>query len=209
MFKEWGCFVVKGITNAQKDVSDLATKGELAQKADQSALEATNTEVGKKANQSDLATKANQSDLTALQTVVEGKADDSSLIPKANGTSGQVWTSNGDGTGAWQAPTSSDDDWVVYKGKISDLIKKRTFIIEYHLYINYRDYSVCTIVPKWATASIFYGVVSVANSHTSSEFCYIQGSKVYDLAGEEITIQNTSEDEISGSWSQYRLWVKG
>lgn len=191
---------MKGMTNAQKDVSDLATKGELALKADQSALEATNTEVDK---------KANQSDLTALQTTVAGKADDSNLIPKANGTSGQVWTSNGDGTGAWQAPTSSDDDWVVYKGKISDLIKKRTFIIEYHLYINYRDYSVCTIVPKWATASMYYGVVSVANPHTSGEFCCIQGSKVYDLAGEEITIQDTSEDELSGSWSQYRLWVKG
>ena len=50
---------MKGITNAQKDVSDLATKGELAQKADQSALEA----------------KANQSDLTALQTAVTGKQD--------------------------------------------------------------------------------------------------------------------------------------
>ena len=191
---------MKGITNAQKDVSDLATKSELAQKADQRALDATNTEVGK---------KANQSDLTALQTTVAGKADDSDLIPKANGTSGQVWTSNGDGTGAWQAPTSSDDDWVVYKGKISDLIKKQTFIIEYHIYVNYRDCSVCTIVPKWATSSIYYGIVSVANSHTSGEFCYIQGSKVYDLDGEEITTQNTSEGEISGSWSQYRLWVKG
>ena len=57
---------MKGITNAQKDISDLATKSELAQKADQSALEATNTEVGK---------KANQSDLTALQTTMAGKQD--------------------------------------------------------------------------------------------------------------------------------------
>lgn len=57
---------MKGITNAQKDVSNLATKGELAQKADQSALDSTNTEVAK---------KANQSDLTALQTTVEGKQD--------------------------------------------------------------------------------------------------------------------------------------
>jgi len=57
---------MKGMTNAQKDVSNLATKTELSAKADQSALEATNTEVGK---------KANQSDLTALQTTVEGKQD--------------------------------------------------------------------------------------------------------------------------------------
>lgn len=57
---------MKGMTNAQKDVSDLATKGELTQKADQSALDSTNTEVAK---------KANQSDLTALQTTVEGKQD--------------------------------------------------------------------------------------------------------------------------------------
>lgn len=57
---------MKGMTNAQKDVSALATKGELAQKADQSALDSTNTEVAK---------KANQSDLTALQTTVEGKQD--------------------------------------------------------------------------------------------------------------------------------------
>ena len=57
---------MKGMTNAQKDVSDLATKDELAQKADQSALDSTNTEVAK---------KANQSDLTALQTTVTGKQD--------------------------------------------------------------------------------------------------------------------------------------
>nr|DAU26337.1 MAG TPA: hypothetical protein [Caudoviricetes sp.] len=50
---------MKGITNAQKDVSDLATKDELALKADQSVLDA----------------KANQSDLMALQTIVAGKQD--------------------------------------------------------------------------------------------------------------------------------------
>lgn len=57
---------MKGITNAQKDISDLATKSELSAKADQSALDSTNIEVAK---------KANQSDLTVLQTTVEGKQD--------------------------------------------------------------------------------------------------------------------------------------
>ena len=57
---------MKGMTNAQKDVSGLATKTELSAKTDQSALDSTNTEVAK---------KANQSDLTALQTTVEGKQD--------------------------------------------------------------------------------------------------------------------------------------
>lgn len=89
---------MKGMTNAQKDVSDLATKGELALKADQSALDSTNTEVAK---------KANQSDLTALQTTVEGKADDSNLIPKTNGEAGQVWTSDGSGAGNWQDANNS------------------------------------------------------------------------------------------------------
>lgn len=36
---------MKGITNAQKDVSDLATKGELAQKADKTALDAVEDKV--------------------------------------------------------------------------------------------------------------------------------------------------------------------
>nr|DAG28006.1 MAG TPA: hypothetical protein [Caudoviricetes sp.] len=153
--------------------------------------------------------KADASTVTELQTTVEGKADDSSLIPKTNGISGQVWTSKGDGNGEWQAPASSSTEWVVYKGKISDLIKKQMFIIEYHVYINYRQYSVCAVVPKWATAEIGYGIASIANSHTSGQFCYIQGSKVYDVNGEEITTQDTSENEISGSYMKYRLWVKG
>lgn len=52
---------MKGMTNAQKDTSDLATKSELSAKADVSALNSTNATV---------ATKANQSDLTALQNGV-------------------------------------------------------------------------------------------------------------------------------------------
>lgn len=93
---------MKGMTNAQKDVSDLATKGELALKADQSALD----------------TKANQSDLMALQTTVAGKADDSSLIPKTNGTAGQVWTSNGSGAGSWQDPSGggSGEGLITFSG---------------------------------------------------------------------------------------------
>lgn len=96
---------MKGITNAQKDVSDLATKGELALKADQSALDSTNTEIAKKANQSDLtalqtavAGKADASVVTELQTAVEGKQN---KLPA--GTSGQILVSTGvAGEGVWK-----------------------------------------------------------------------------------------------------------
>lgn len=73
MYYERGCFIVKGMTNAQKDTSNLATKSELGLKANQSALDATNTEVGKKANQSALdatnATVAEIADKFALKPV--------------------------------------------------------------------------------------------------------------------------------------------
>ena len=76
---------MKGMTNAQKDTSDLATNATVATKADQSALDATNAEVSKKANQSDLVALQNNS---APKTCFNGvEVQDKQLIfTAADGT---------------------------------------------------------------------------------------------------------------------------
>ncbi len=69
---------MKGMTNAQKDTSDLATNATVATKANQTALDATNAEVAK---------KANQSDLTALQTRMTTAESDIDALQQSSGTS--------------------------------------------------------------------------------------------------------------------------
>ena len=74
------------MTNAQKDTSDLATKSEVALKADQSALTAL---------QNTVANKADASTVTELQTAVAGKQNkitfSTSAPTSSDGTNGDVW----------------------------------------------------------------------------------------------------------------------
>lgn len=78
---------MKGMTNAQKDTSDLATKSEVALKADMSVLEAKADQSALNATNTEVAKKANQSDLSALQTRMTTAESDIDALQQSSGTS--------------------------------------------------------------------------------------------------------------------------
>lgn len=147
--------------------------------------------------------------------------------PTTAGTSGQVWTSTGSGSGKWAdaQASSSSDDWVIYTGSLSNLLDtgytnytvKRTFLIEY-IYQNSQNVCMATVLaPKGAkydydSSSSYPAKVLVAAMGVST-IAYVDdelrvsigGSSAYTSYATQLTTANYSGRESKA----YRLWVKG